>query len=320
MLNKLCGMVYDDALSNKGNKRKHIDKELKFDETAEIRRINHLRKPTSQTTTEIYMIQGNRKSDVWICKSNYSTDFYCKKTTTNQLKGGIAQEYKMLSFCRQNDISGVIQVYGIEEHENRTTMYTRLYKCDMLNYISRAEVRNMTYWKRREKVLRYAKELTRIIMILHAHNIIHRDIKLENILYDFDRDTVVVSDFGYGRFCGVDDIIYDCAGTSGYLCPSYYTNAYMKRGVSGKKADVYSTGVTLWCMLFDTYPYVDKRLPYEKLPSSMLMHKNDEFVEIILQMIRPDQNERVGMDTAYDRISELFINGRSSTSDDAVVE
>ena len=43
---------------------------------------------------------------------------------------------------------------------------------------------------------RYVKKLLDVELAMQRKNIVHRDIKLENILYDFDTDDIKIIDFG----------------------------------------------------------------------------------------------------------------------------
>ena len=59
---------------------------------------------------------------------------------------------------------------------------------------------------------KYIKTLVDVVQAMEKKNIIHRDLKLENILYDFDDDDIKLIDFGlakshkpgkiYDRFAG----------------------------------------------------------------------------------------------------------------------
>ncbi|KAL0024342.1 hypothetical protein WJX79_000489 [Trebouxia sp. C0005] len=91
----------------------------------------------------------------------------------------------------------------------------------------------------------------------HRMGVINRDIKLENILlvYGEDRPFLKMCDFGYSINQN-HSLPVTAVGTPGYTAPEILHN--VKRRYDGKPADVWSTGVVLFAMLFCQYPF-DRR-------------------------------------------------------------
>ncbi|KAJ1689257.1 hypothetical protein LUZ63_013412 [Rhynchospora breviuscula] len=97
-------------------------------------------------------------------------------------------------------------------------------------------------WKIRHKII---EGITRGLHYLHEESrlkIIHRDLKVSNILLDKDMNPKI-SDFGLARFFEEDQTHKDTsviAGTFGYMAPEYILH-----GNFSAKSDVYSFGVLL---------------------------------------------------------------------------
>ncbi len=83
----------------------------------------------------------------------------------------------------------------------------------------------------------------------HAHNIIHRDIKPQNILISRD-GTAKVSDFGIAKAASSNTITANAMGSVHYISPEQ-----ARGGFSDEKSDIYSLGVTLYEMLSGSMPF-----------------------------------------------------------------
>lgn len=103
----------------------------------------------------------------------------------------------------------------------------------------------MTY----EELLPIMKQLIIGINLLHENNIIHRDIKEANILYDKNSHTVKLIDFGaacYEDFHGKSSCYDTIIGTDLYLPPEYLILPSEDYEKFYKAQDIWALGVTLF--------------------------------------------------------------------------
>lgn len=84
----------------------------------------------------------------------------------------------------------------------------------------------------------------------HSKNILHRDIKLDNILLTSEGD-VKICDFGVSKLVKPGEIMTEQCGTPAYIAPEVFEN----KGYEGYCSDIWSAGVVLYAMLYGTVPF-----------------------------------------------------------------
>lgn len=131
----------------------------------------------------------------------------------------------------------------------------------------------------------------------HNKNIIHRDVKLDNILITTDFTCVKLCDFGVSRSVKPGEKIYDQCGTPAYLAPEIVAD----RGYDPFYVDIWSMGVLLYAILSGTVPFRAKTL--QELHKLILRCKyqmpdniSDEAKDLIKRMLNPIPHLRITLD------------------------
>ena len=112
--------------------------------------------------------------------------------------------------------------------------------------------------KRRKLSEKTAKFLFRQIIqgikYIHEQNIVHRDIKLENLLIDLNNN-VKICDFGIGRkIKNKNQLLHDQCGTLMYMAPEILLSS-KEKGYEPFPVDIWSSGISLYIMLSGTLPF-----------------------------------------------------------------
>lgn len=98
----------------------------------------------------------------------------------------------------------------------------------------------------------YARQLLSFLAFCHEKGIVHRDIKLENLmLASKDDDNIKVIDFGSACFFEPGEVLTDKVGTSYYIAPEVAEASPRYN----EKCDVWSAGVNLYILLCGYPPF-----------------------------------------------------------------
>jgi serine/threonine-protein kinase len=125
--------------------------------------------------------------------------------------------------------------------------------------------------------LAYAIEIARALGVAHAHGIVHRDVKPQNVLLSGEGGAKI-TDFGIARTLTEEGLTMDgrVLGTTDYVSPEQALGQL----VTGQ-SDLYSLGVVLYEMLTGSVPFKG-----DSPVAVAMMHVREEVPDV--QLARPD--------------------------------
>ena len=122
----------------------------------------------------------------------------------------------------------------------------------VMPYLENGSVQNIVGRSDENDAIRFLHDVASGLACLHAHNIVHQDIKPDNILLDSDCN-FLVTDFGISIASGGTGRHSSGAGTRAYMSPERFSNGARATDMS----DVWSMGATVYEMLSGDAPFGD---------------------------------------------------------------
>jgi serine/threonine protein kinase len=106
------------------------------------------------------------------------------------------------------------------------------------------------FWREPLIAIEIIVDILKGLVVLHSHNFIHRDLKLENIMVSLG-DSVKIIDFGFS--VPVSQLKDGFSGTLNYIPPEAVSCFVLKN--RSQKIDIWAIGVIIYLMLFGKFPY-----------------------------------------------------------------
>lgn len=187
-----------------------------------------------------------------------------------------------------------VTVYNIN-HQNLLTP-TNYSVCDgtpylVLPFCENGSITAMTGRCEEEDVIKILHDVAAGLDYLHLHNVIHQDIKPDNILIDDDLN-FLVTDFG---IAGSREVANEAVGgTRAYMAPERF------RGVSNAKGDIWALGASAYEMITGYPPYGDHgglvQSPSAPIPPIEDKKWSSSLLKLIYAMLDPNPDKRPSAD------------------------
>ncbi|KAK2705585.1 dual specificity testis-specific protein kinase 2-like [Artemia franciscana] len=173
----------------------------------------------------------------------------------------------------------VLKFYGLVHNENEWSL--------IMEYAENGTLQSrMAFPMTEEEMLKILADIVEGIQYLHETQILHRDLKSDNIYFKND-GTAVIGDYGLAIRLGSPEEIFD-HGSSGHFLRS--APEVIKSEPYGIKSDVYSFGILLAEIISEEsaeeFEYTeDFCLDFEHFHKNFVKRTND-FTGILLQLVK----------------------------------
>jgi [calcium/calmodulin-dependent protein kinase] kinase len=136
------------------------------------------------------------------------------------------------------------------------------------------------------------------IRYLHYQNVVHGDIKPQNLLIG-DDGVVKIADFGISKMLHASgQKLADASGTPAFMSPELFDTG---KAFSGQMADIWALGATMWMLKFGNPPFIAKNIVAlsNKIQNDTLVFPVDDIDpklrDLLENMLNKDPNKRLSL-------------------------
>ncbi|KAM4888318.1 serine/threonine-protein kinase SIK1 isoform 1-T2 [Thomomys bottae] len=165
--------------------------------------------------------------------------------------GNLEKIYREVQLMKLLNHPHIIKLYQVMETKDMLYIVTEFAKNgEMFDYLtsnghlSEKEARK-TFW-----------QILSAVEYCHAHHIVHRDLKTENLLLDGNMD-IKLADFGFGNFYNPGEPLSTWCGSPPYAAPEVFEG----KEYEGPQLDIWSLGVVLYVLVCGSLPFDGPNLP-----------------------------------------------------------
>jgi serine/threonine protein kinase len=226
----------------------------------------------------------------------------------------IYEKYMITSNQRKNCIDREIRILKQLKHPNIVKLYETfdtLTQLLLVMELVNGESLHSYVHSKSEKRLSETEALTLFIQIAnaiaycHERDVIHRDIKMANVLLD-ENHKVKIIDFGFSICTSSRNLSVPC-GTPVYMAPEVLT----KKNYNGKLTDIWSLGVLLFNMLCGCFPFAgnNERELLETVPKGEFTFPvtvSEETQSLVRKMLCVDPERRASASKVYKEASSIL--------------
>ena len=220
--------------------------------------------------------------------------------TNNYLKLALDNELKIMYLMSHEN-----SVKLIEDFETKDCYNLIMELCDSdLDIVLKDHIRKNGKAFNELELYMIMSQFNKIFKKMQDEHVIHRDLKLKNIMVKFDKKVPIIgfliklSDFGFSKFMEENELTGTQLGTPATGAPEIMIGEEYN-----SKADLWSVGVIIFQLLYNTLPFPGRtkaelkrailKSKGVKLPENNKNPITDICFDLINRLLKKDPNERI---------------------------
>lgn len=160
-------------------------------------------------------------------------------------------------------------------------------------------------------------DIVHIVECLHKKNIVHRDLKLGNMVLNKSTRRVILTNFCLGKhLMNENNLLKDQRGSPAYISPDVLSG----KPYLGKPSDMWALGVVLFTMLYGQFPFYDS-IPQElfkKIKAADFQLPQDGRVSgitssLVKELLLLDPSKRLTASKVMDSLRDIIASWKCSS-------
>lgn len=245
-----------------------------------------------------------------------------------QARGLIYTEYSLLSLLKGDP--GVIQCHGLIKDQSKERkpdggekviprvslildcLIRHDFSHESREYSNLQDVVHKAHKLSEVESIHMLLQVAQTVQRFHAQNIIHRDLKLSNLVLHQKSRLVMVTNFCLGKHLSdPNELLTDQRGAPAYTSPEILSG----KPYPGKPSDIWSLGVIFYTLLYGQFPYVDMdaKIMHRKIknrecpfPSNINVSRPSQM--LIKKMMDVNPRSRFTADHTVDFLRSLILS------------
>ena len=263
---------------------------------------------------------------VYFCKHKKTQEEYaCKVINVNRINSHYLRKLHLeVDIMKDVDHPNIIKLRGVFFGQRTVCMVMELCKGgELFDHLTGSKSKKKGFEEPRAAKL--SEEMLSAITYLHTQGIVHRDLKLENFLFDQKgpNASLKLIDFGLSKHFAEHEKMHQVVGSA------YYTAPEVLQGGYGKGCDVWSIGVICYMLLSGCPPFYGNN---SEAIHQMILHAEPDYsakrfahvsiqaIDFLKKLLVKDASKRISTEEALDHpfIQRLYLPDSNNPTRDTL--
>jgi len=229
---------------------------------------------------------------------------YEREEIEEQLKlciEGFKEEFEIMKICSNNNNNSV-KCYEYFNNENNFVIIMELCDKNLLQLLNK-RIKEEGKGFNIEEIYDIMIQLNNTFKKMKENNIIHRDLKLENILIKYiDKKKYIIKLTDYECSKRLISLSRNCNAYSGELL--YMSPEILKGKEYNYKCDLWSIGIIIYRLIYNKLPYLgDKDIALinkiDKLGNKLIKIENEVLNDLVKRLLEKDSEKRISWEEYF---------------------